>query len=143
MHPISVLLIEDNPMNMELASDLLEANGIHVLRASAAEEGIRLARTLSPDLILMDWSLPGMDGLCAARILKADARTADVPIVALTAHAMRGDREIALEAGCIGYLTKPINTRNFVASVLACLDRRPPTTTPAANLAELSHPLPA
>lgn len=112
-----ILIIEDNPLNLELATDLLEANGFSVCSASTAEEGLRLARALLPDLVLMDFSLPGMDGLAAAKNLKADPATCHLTIVGLTAHAMKGDAESALNAGCDGYLTKPIDTRTFVATV--------------------------
>lgn len=108
-----ILVIEDNPMNMELFTDLLEASGFVVQQARTAEDGLCQARAL-PDLILMDVSLPGMDGLEATRVLRADPVTCGLPVVALTAHAMKGDAEIALQAGCNGYLTKPIDTRSFV-----------------------------
>ena len=116
-----ILIIEDNPMNMELAVDLLEAAGHEVLTAMEAETGIELARSEQPELILMDVSLPGMDGLAATQKLKADPGTRNIPIVALTAHAMKGDEEKALAAGCQGYLTKPIDTRTFAATVVGLL----------------------
>jgi CheY-like chemotaxis protein len=112
-----ILIIEDNPLNLELAADLLEANGFIVHSAQTAEEGLRMARELLPDLVLMDFSLPDMDGLSAAKKLKADPVTCHLTVVGLTAHAMRGDEQIALNAGCDGYLTKPIDTRTFVATV--------------------------
>ncbi|NOZ56290.1 MAG: response regulator [Calditrichaeota bacterium] len=112
-----VLVVDDNDLNLELVTDLLEVAGFSVHSATTAEEGIQLARTTQPDLILMDVGLPGMDGLEAARILKNDPRTRGIPLVALTAHAMRGDRERALAAGCDGYITKPIDTRTFVRDV--------------------------
>ncbi len=108
-----VLVIEDNPMNLQLAVDLLEVAGFAVLQAETAEKGIELAKTELPDLILMDISLPGMDGLTATGILKQDPDIKDIPIVALTAHAMKGDEEKALSAGCIDYITKPIDTKSF------------------------------
>jgi len=113
----TVLIIEDNVMNLELATDLLEANGFSVLQAQNAEVGLRLAREAMPDLILMDLSLPGMDGLQATKALKTDPATRHLIVVALTAHAMKGDQEIALSANCDGYLTKPIDTRIFVDTV--------------------------
>jgi CheY-like chemotaxis protein len=91
--------------------------GYAVFEAVSAEKGIELAKTGSPDLILMDISLPGMDGLVATGILKQDPELKNIPIVALTAHAMRGDEEKALAAGCIGYITKPINTKAFSKTV--------------------------
>ena len=117
----NILIVEDNAMNMELAVDLLEAAGYIVSKAGEAEAGIELARSSRPDLILMDISLPGMDGLAAAQTLKTDAATRSIPVVALTAHAMKGDEEKALAAGCSGYLTKPIDTRTFVKTVAAFL----------------------
>jgi CheY-like chemotaxis protein len=112
-----ILIIEDNILNLELATDLLEANGFVVASAPTAEEGLRLAREMLPDLVLMDFGLPGMDGLSATKNLKTDPATRHLTIVGLTAHAMMGDEELALNAGCDGYLTKPINTRTFVATV--------------------------
>ena len=111
-------------MNMELAADLLETANYTVLRAGEAETGIELARTKGPDLILMDISLPGMDGLAATQKLKSDTATRSIPIVALTAHAMKGDEEKALAAGCVGYLTKPIDTRTFAKTVQGFLPAR-------------------
>ena len=112
-----VLVIEDNPMDMQLVVDLLEVAGHTVFQAQTAEQGIELAKAESPDLILMDISLPGMDGLAATGILKQDPDIKDVPIVALTAHAMRGDEKKALVAGCIGYITKPFDTNTFPETV--------------------------
>jgi CheY-like chemotaxis protein len=112
-----ILIIEDNLMNLELAADLLEANGFSVHSARTAEEGLRMARELLPDLVLMDFGLPGMDGLSAARQLKADPATRHLTVVGLTACAMKGDEAAALKAGCDGYLTKPIDTRTFIATV--------------------------
>jgi CheY-like chemotaxis protein len=112
-----ILIIEDNLMNLELATDLLEANGFVVASAQTAEEGLRLARERLPDLVLMDFSLPGMDGLSATKNLKANPATSQLAVVGLTANAMKGDEELALKAGCDGYLTKPIDTRTFVATV--------------------------
>ena len=117
MNGHKILIIEDNQLNLELATDLLEANGFNVSSARSAEEGLRMAREILPDLVLMDVSLPGMDGLCATKDLKADPLTRHLIIVGLTAHAMKGDEAIALDAGCDGYLTKPINTRTFVATI--------------------------
>src|SRR5450432_4067803 len=117
MTPQKILIIEDNLLNLELATDLLEGNGFVVHSAQTAEEGLRMAHTLLPDLVLMDFSLPGMDGLSATRSLKADPATRHLVVVGLTANAMKGDEELALNAGCDGYLTKPINTRTFVATV--------------------------
>ena len=112
-----ILIIEDNILNLELATDLLEANGFIVCGAQTAEEGLHLARLITPDLVLMDLGLPGMDGLAATKKLKASASTRHLIVVGITAHAMKGDREIALRAGFDGYLTKPIDTRTFIESV--------------------------
>ena len=114
-----IIIIEDNLLNLELATNLLEANGFVVASAQTAEEGLRLAHELLPDLVLMDISLPGMDGLSATKLLKGDPATRQLIVVGLTANAMKGDEEIALKAGCDGYLTKPIDTRTFVAPVKA------------------------
>jgi len=112
-----ILVIEDNSYNLELVTDLLEASGFSVTHARTAEEGLRLARASAPELILMDLSLPGMDGLAATRTLKADPATSHLIVIALTAHAMKGDRDIALQAGCDGYLVKPIDTRTFATKI--------------------------
>jgi CheY-like chemotaxis protein len=113
----NVLIVEDNPVNLELATDLLEAANFAVYPARTAEEGLYLAKSVALDLVLMDLGLPGMDGLAAARALKTDPATTHLPVVALTAHAMKGDADLASRAGCLGYLTKPIDTRTFAASV--------------------------
>jgi CheY-like chemotaxis protein len=135
-----ILVIEDNALNLELVTDLLEANHFTVVQARTAEEGLRLARELLPHLVLMDLSLPGMDGLAATRALKSDPATWHLPVVALTAHAMRGDEKIALDAGCDGYLSKPIDTRSFaghVSAFLATARARSagPTSAPQASSA--------
>lgn len=112
-----ILIVEDNAANMKLAVFLLEQAGHEVLQASDAEEGIRLAREMLPALMLMDVQLPGMDGLAATRVLKGDAATRDINIVALTAFAMHGDREKIEAAGCDGYIAKPIRYREFLQVV--------------------------
>ena len=117
----TILVVEDNPFNMELAVDVLEVAGYTVLQAEDAERGIALAQGERPALILMDVSLPGMDGLTATRALKENPATRDIPIVALTAHAMKGDREKALSAGCQGYIPKPIDVKVFPAAVAGFL----------------------
>ncbi|HEY3157396.1 MAG TPA: response regulator [Vicinamibacterales bacterium] len=118
-----ILVIEDNPLNLELVRALLEANGYEVIDSGNAEEGIERARTEKPQLIFMDLGLPGTDGFAATQLLKADAATRHIPVVALTAHAMKGDDERARQAGCDGYLTKPIDTRSFPAVVARFLGR--------------------
>ena len=127
MAPETILIVEDNPINLELAVDLLELAGYNVATAKTAEQGIELARSLRPNLILMDISLPGKDGLEAIRLLREHPETQDINIVALTAHAMRGDKDKAFAAGCEGYLTKPIDTRSFartIASFMAGAEER-------------------
>jgi CheY-like chemotaxis protein len=103
-----VLVIEDHPINMELTLLLLTKGGHSALLASSAEDGLILARQELPDLILMDIHLAGMDGLAATRLLKMDPATQAIPVIALTALAMKGDEERILAAGCDGYLAKPL-----------------------------------
>jgi two-component system cell cycle response regulator DivK len=103
-----VLLVEDNEMNRDMLSRRLTRRGFEVLIAVDGEQGVRLAKSEMPDLILMDMSLPVLDGWGATRQIKADASTQSIPLIALTAHAMAGDRDKALEAGCDDYDTKPI-----------------------------------
>jgi len=105
---IRILIVEDNPANMKLAVDILESRGYEVLQAEDADRGIDIARDELPDLILMDIQLPGTDGLTATRMLRQLEPTRDIPIVAVTAHAMQGDEQRILEAGCDAYLSKPI-----------------------------------
>ncbi|MBI5570339.1 MAG: response regulator [Desulfomonile tiedjei] len=117
-----ILVVEDNRPNMELVTALLEAAECEVLQAWTAEDGIRIAGALQPALILMDISLPGMDGLTATAALKQDPRTKHIPVVALTAHAMKGDEDKALSAGCSGYIAKPIDTRAFPKKITEYLN---------------------
>jgi len=114
---MKVLVIEDHPVNMKLASDMLTTTGYTVLQASDAETGIRMARQAAPRLILMDIQLPGMDGLTATRVLKNDDNTKDIPVIALTAFAMKGDEERILSAGCDAYIAKPIRYKAFLETV--------------------------
>jgi CheY-like chemotaxis protein/anti-sigma regulatory factor (Ser/Thr protein kinase) len=113
----TVMVVEDNTANMKLATNLLEAGGYNVLQAFSAEEAIKRAEPEKPSLILMDISLPGMDGLTATKVLKGNPGTAHIPIVALTAHAMKDDEERAKEAGCDAYILKPIDTRIFYSAL--------------------------
>jgi two-component system cell cycle response regulator DivK len=117
----TILVVEDNPDNMLLTMMLLQSVGHEVLMAVDAEAGLTLARARQPDLILMDVQLPGMDGLAATAILKADEATRTIPIVALTALAMKGDEERIRAAGCDGYIAKPMRMREFLAAVAAQL----------------------
>jgi two-component system cell cycle response regulator DivK len=117
----TVLIVEDNPTNMTLAVFLLESAHYTVLSATSAETGLTLAKKEKPDLILMDIQLPGMDGLEATALLKADAATSSIPVVALTALAMKGDEERIRAAGCDGYIAKPLAYKHFLSTVAAQL----------------------
>ncbi len=112
-----ILVIEDTENNRIIIGRRLKSKGHEVHLREDAESGISAAKEIQPMLILMDIGLPGMDGWTAARALKADPETADIPIIALTAHAMAGDREKALDAGCSGYIEKPINPDTFMQQV--------------------------
>jgi two-component system cell cycle response regulator DivK len=112
-----VLIIEDNPANMTLATFLLQSAGHSVLAATDAETGLTLARSEQPDLVLMDIQLPGMDGLEATALLKKDDATRDIPVVALTALAMKGDEARIRAAGCDGYIAKPLAYKEFLATI--------------------------
>ncbi len=125
MGDITVLIIEDNVLNMKLVRSLLEIASYKVLEASDAEDGIQLLRQYRPDLILMDIQLPGMDGLSATRHIKKDPALQDIPIIALTSYAMHGDEEKARKAGCDGYISKPIDTKTFLASVVEYIPHKP------------------
>jgi len=119
-----VFVVDDNPLNLELVTDVLEAAGHVVRRASSGPEALAAVRQNSPDLILMDIGLPGMDGYAVLRALRGDPGTADIPVVALTAYAMAGDERQARESGFDGYITKPIDTRSFAQTVLGVLRER-------------------
>ncbi|MDR3692346.1 MAG: response regulator [Fimbriimonas sp.] len=124
MTPSCILVVDDNPTNLKLVSDILEFEGYQVIRANDAESAQELIAANSPDLILMDIALPGMDGLTLTRRLKSNPAIKPVVVVALTAFAMKGDEELALEAGCDGYITKPIDTRRFPEQVRFYLSSR-------------------
>lgn len=117
----TILIVEDSALNRKLVETVLQPHGYRLLTAVNGEEGVEVATCEKPDLILMDVQLPKMSGYDATRILKAQPETAHIPIVALTAHAMEGERERSEEAGCDGYLTKPIDTRIFPGQVRAYL----------------------
>jgi len=117
----TILVIEDNAANMKLAVFLLQNAGYAVLSAPDAETGLTLARTAHPDLILMDIQLPGMDGLAATALLKQDVETRAIPVIALTALAMKGDEARIRAAGCSGYIAKPMGYREILATVAAQL----------------------
>jgi len=112
-----ILVVEDNEANQMLTRAVLELEGFEVEVAASAPEALERIRERRPDMILMDVQLPGQDGLSFTRQLKRDPAYATIRVVALTAHAMQGDREIALRAGCVGYIAKPIDTRTFGAAV--------------------------
>jgi two-component system, cell cycle response regulator DivK len=116
-----ILLVEDNEMNRDMLSRRLSRKGYEVVVVVDGQEGVERARSEAPDLILMDMSLPVKDGWTATREIKADAATAAIPIIALTAHAMSGDREKALEAGCDDYDTKPIELTRLLEKIEARL----------------------
>jgi two-component system cell cycle response regulator DivK len=116
-----VLVVEDNPANMTLADFLLKSVGHTVLKALDAEAGLALAREEQPDLILMDIQLPGMDGLQATGLLKGSEATRNIPVIALTALAMKGDEERIRAAGCDGYIAKPMRYQEFLAAIAAQL----------------------
>ena len=120
-----ILLVEDNEMNRDMLSRRLTRKGFEVLIAVDGQEGVTLAGTETPDLILLDMSLPVLDGWAAARQLKADEGTRGIPIIALTAHAMAGDREKALEAGCDEYDTKPVELPRLLEKIETLLNSRP------------------
>jgi two-component system, cell cycle response regulator DivK len=124
----TVLVVEDNAANMKLAKFLLESAGHTVVSASDAETGLTLARDGQPNLILMDIQLPGMDGLEATALLKADDATRSIPVIALTALAMKGDEERIRAAGCDGYIAKPLAYREFLATISAHLAKVPAVT---------------
>jgi CheY-like chemotaxis protein len=116
-----ILVVDDNPTNLKLVSAVLEFEGYDILKAVDAEEAQVVLATTLPDLILTDIALPGMDGLTFTRKLKAEGRTRDIRIVALTAFAMKGDDQRALNAGCDGYIAKPIDTRKLPGQVAGFL----------------------
>lgn len=124
-----ILIIEDNAANMKLACLLLGSAGHEVLRAVDAETGLTLARTGQPDLILMDIQLPGMDGLAATALLKQDATTAAIPVIALTAMAMKEDQEKTQAAGCDAYIAKPLRYQELYAVINTLLVRTVPPAT--------------
>jgi two-component system cell cycle response regulator DivK len=119
-----VLIIEDTPVNMLLAATILSRAGHEPLQAANAVDGVQMARKSRPDVILMDLGMPNMDGFTATRILKADPATQNIPIIALTAFAIKGDKERALAAGCDRYLTKPITRRILLAELESVLRGR-------------------
>jgi len=118
-----ILLVEDNEMNRDMLSRRLQRRGHDVVVAPDGEQGVAMARAESPALVLMDMSLPGIDGWEATRLLKADAATRGTPVIALTAHAMAGDREKCLAAGCDDFDTKPVDFERLLGKIQALLAR--------------------
>ena len=121
MNAATILVVDDNSTNRKLVSDVLGFDGYRILQASDAEVAQEIIRNTPPDLILMDIALPGMDGLTLTRLLKTSDATRHIVIVALTAFAMKGDDAKAREAGCDGYITKPIDTRTLPDAVAGYL----------------------
>lgn len=121
---VKILLVEDNEMNRDMLSRRLAKRGFEVVMAVDGAEGVSMARSAAPDLILMDMSLPVMDGWTATRELKADAATRGIPVIGLTAHAMAGDREKCLEAGCDEYDTKPVDFPRLLEKIQVQLDKK-------------------
>ena len=133
-----ILVVEDNEVNQLLTASVLEREGFEVDVAGSSTQALERLGDRKPDLILMDIQLPGMDGLALTRRLKADPATANITVVALTAHAMSGDREQTLAAGCAGYISKPIDTRTFGNQVREFLHSTVPTSRPARTDARLN-----
>ena len=120
-----VLIIEDNEKNLKLVRDILQVKGYATFEATTAEEGIRIATEQIPDLVLMDIQLPGMNGIDALGVLRANAATANIPVIAVTASVMQQDRKLITDAGFDAYVGKPINLREFLDAVRAALARTP------------------
>jgi len=119
-----ILIVEDNDKNMKLVRDVLQVKGFSTIEAGTAEDGIRLAAENNPDLILMDIHLPGINGIEALKVLRADTATAKIPVIAVTASVMQQDRKLITEAGFDGYVGKPINLKEFLDAVRDILARK-------------------
>ena len=132
MNSPCILVVEDNPTNLKLVSDLLECEGYEILKAVDAEEAMHILAFRVPDLLLLDIALPGMDGLALARLIRRDEKTRHLRIVALTAFAMNGDEQKARDAGCDGYITKPIDTRTLSTTLATYLPRAEPSEKEAS-----------
>ncbi len=124
-----ILLVEDNEMNRDMLSRRLERRGHSVVMAVDGQQGVDMARSEGPDLILLDMSLPVIDGWEAARRIKSEGATKDIPLIALTAHAMAGDKEKALQAGCDDYDTKPVELPRLLGKIQALLDKKTAPTS--------------
>ncbi len=121
-----ILIVEDNPDNRDMLSRRLQRKGFEIVMAEDGAAGVRMAEEERPDLVLMDLSLPVMDGWAATRQIKATESTRGIPVIALTAHAMAGDREKAIEAGCDDFDTKPVELARLLEKITALLSKRPP-----------------
>lgn len=122
----TILIVEDNAKNLKLVRDVLQVKGYATLEATSAEDGIRLATDRKPDLVLMDIQLPGMNGIDALRVLRGNADTAAIPVIAVTASVMQQDRKLIMDAGFDAYVGKPINLKEFLEAVRVALERRVP-----------------
>lgn len=120
--PKTILIVEDNDLNMKLFNDLLQANGYNTVQTKSGKEALQLTREHRPDLIIMDIQLPEISGLEVTKRLKADDELKDIPIVAVTAFAMKGDEEKIRDGGCEGYIAKPISVSNFLETIAEFLD---------------------
>lgn len=121
-----ILIIEDNEKNLKLVRDVLQVKGYETIEATNAEDGVRLAAARAPDLVLMDIQLPGMNGIEARGVLRANPATSSIPVIAVTASVMQQDRNQITDAGFDGYVGKPINLKEFLESVRATLERKRP-----------------
>jgi two-component system cell cycle response regulator DivK len=121
-----ILIVEDNEKNLKLVRDVLRVKGYATIEATTAEDGIALANAHKPDLILMDIQLPGMNGIDALRVLRADPVTTGIPAIAVTASVMQQDRNLITDAGFDGYVGKPINLKEFLDAVRTTLEQRKP-----------------
>ncbi|HET9670198.1 MAG TPA: response regulator [Casimicrobiaceae bacterium] len=126
-----VLIVEDNEKNLKLVRDVLQVKGYATLEATSAEDGIRIANERLPDLVLMDIQLPGMNGIDALRVLRADPATSAIPIIAVTASVMQQDRKMITDAGFDAYVGKPINLKEFLEAVKRALERRTEASPPS------------
>lgn len=118
-----ILVVEDNPMNMELVAELLESNGMEVTKAVDGPESLEFIKNNAFDLVLLDIQLPGIDGLEVLKIIKEDSSLQQMPVIALTAHAMQGDEQHFIDLGCVGYISKPIDVFQFMEQIHHFLDQ--------------------
>ena len=120
----TILIVEDNEKNLKLVRDILQVKGYATIEAGSAEDGIRLAGERNPDLILMDIQLPGMNGIEALKVLRADPALVAIPVIAVTASVMQQDRNLITQAGFDGYIGKPLNLKEFLEAVRATLEKK-------------------